>query len=188
MEEEMDELVLIGVIKKVRSNKGDLKVESMSDFPERFSELKEAFVRKPGSTGAVRVEIEKSEFVNNYAVIRLKGVDSYDSAEALLGAEVLVRETDRVVPPDGTYFVDSLVDMRVVDADGSEIGIVRDVLSGPKQSILRIGMKDGREFDLPFVNAFIKNVDRDTGEITVELIEGIIEETGSGKGRHLREN
>ncbi len=170
----MDDFILIGVIRKVRGNKGDLKVESMSDFPERFSRLDEVFVRKTNSAQAVKVEIEKSEFVNNYAVMKLKGIDTYDDAAAFVGAEVLVPESGPVAPPPGTYFIDSLIGMNVKTADRGKIGVVKDVLSNLKQSMLLISLDDGSEFNLPFVNAFVRNVDEVAKEVTVELIEGLI--------------
>lgn len=184
----MDDLILIGIARKVRGNKGDLKVESMSDFPDRFSILEEVFIRKPNSAEAVKMQIEKSEFVNNYAVMKLKGVDSYDDAAAFVGSEVLVPESQRMVPPDGTYFVDSLLGMKVKDAAGENIGVVRNVLTNLNQSILLIAMKDGTEFNLPFVDAFVKNVDQENKEITVELIEGIVESTAKKGGSPYREN
>lgn len=187
-ERDMNNFILIGVVRKVRGSKGDLKVESMSDFPERFSELAEVFVRKPDSKEVVKLEIEKSEFVQNYAVMKLKGVDSYDDAATLLGAEVLVPESQRVAPPAGTYFIDSLIGMKVCNASREKIGVVRDVLSNLKQSILLIVMDDGTEFNLPFVNAFVKNVDEESKEITVELIDGIIDDTAKKGRSSIREN
>ncbi len=184
----MDEFILIGVVRKVRGNKGDLKVESMSDFPERFSGLEEVFVRKRNSAQAVKVEIEKSEFVNNYAVMKLKGIDSYEGAAAFVGAEVLVPESGRVAPPAGTYFIDSLIGMNVKTADRGKIGVVKDVLSNLKQSMLQISMDDGSEFNLPFVNAFVRNVDVQANEITVELIEGLIPVNRTVSGENAGEN
>lgn len=184
----MDELVLIGVVRKVRGNKGDLKVESMSDIPERFSKLENAFVRKRNSVEAVKMEIEKSEFVNKYAVIKLKGVDSYEGAEAFLGAELLVPESERAVPPEGAYFVDSLIGMTLKNRAGEKVGVVADLLSNSRQPVLTIRMDNGFEFDLPFVSAFIKEIDEASREITVELIEGMVEDTMSKSQRHVREN
>jgi 16S rRNA processing protein RimM len=173
-ETKMDDFILIGVVRKVRGIKGDLKVESMSDFPDRFSGIEEVFIRKRNSAQAVKVEVEKSEFVNNYAVMKFKGVDSYDGASAFVGAEILVPESGRVAPPPGTYFIDSLIGMNVTSAGRGKIGIVKDVLSNLKQDMLLISMDDGSEFSLPFVNAFVKNVDLIANEITVELIDGLV--------------
>ena len=179
----MDELVLIGVARKVRGNKGDLKVESMSDFPERFDGLLDVFVRKPGTTDAVRMKLEKSEFVKNYAVMKLKDVDSYDDAASYLGSEILVSESERVSLPEGTYFVDSLIGMNVVTAAGEKLGTVENVLSNLKQSILLISSEDGEEINIPFVNAFVKEVDETSKEITVELIDGLIDDSGRKRER-----
>lgn len=174
----MDDLVLIGIVRKVRGNKGDLKVESMSDFPERFDGLKHVYIRRKGLSQVENVEIDKSEYVNNYAVMKLKGVDTFDEAARFVGAEVSVAESERVELPDGTYFIDTLIGMNVESSGGRHIGVVEDVLSNLKQSILLIRMVDGTNFKLPFVSAFVKRVDPDQGKMTVELIEGLLENEG----------
>lgn len=184
----MDELILIGVVRKVRGSKGDLKVESMSDFPERFAGLEEVFVRKPHSTDAAKMKLDKSEFVNNYAVMKINGVDSYDDAAAFVGSEILVRESERVPLPDGTYFIDSLIGLKVRSREGGSIGVVEDVLSNSKQSLLLVKTNSGAELNLPFVGAFVKNVDEKSKEITVELIEGMTEDVGKKDGSPASED
>ena len=170
----MDDLVLIGTVKKVRGIKGDLKVQPMSDIPGRFSELSEVLIKFKQSAGVEGYKVEKAEPVNDYVVLKLKGIDSFDSAASLVGGEVMVHDSQRGVPEPGSYFVDSLIGMHVTDSEGSEVGVVEDLLSNFTQSILVIRSDNGRQFQIPFVSAFVKDVDLDAKKIRVELIEGLI--------------
>ncbi|MCL5268767.1 MAG: ribosome maturation factor RimM [Bacteroidetes bacterium] len=170
----MDDVVLIGVVKKVRGVKGDLKVLPISDIPGRFSGLDEVLIRQKESAGVYGYKVEKAELVNDYVVMKLKGIDSFDSASPLVGAEVMVHDSQRAVPEPGSYFVDSLIGMSVIDSEGSDIGVVKDVLSNLTQSILLIRSESGSEFQIPFVNAFVKDVNLEAKKIRVELIEGLI--------------
>ncbi len=160
----------------MRGTKGDLKVESLSDIPGRFAGLKDAFFRKRDAVEAVKYKVEKSELINDYVVMKLNGVNSFDDASSFVGAEVLVPESEKASLPVGTYFVDSLIGMSVKDLNGNKIGVVADVLSNSVQSVLSIETENGSEFNLPFVKEFVRNVDLDEKEIRVELIEGIVPE------------
>ncbi len=170
----MNELVLIGVIRKVRGVKGDLKVQPMSDVPGRYSALKDVLIRPKDSDRVESYEVEKAEPVNEYVVMKLKGVDSFDGASPFVGSEVMVHGSERAVPEPGAYFIDTLIGLRVVDSEGGIVGKVEDVLSNNSQSILSIRSEAGRELQIPFVNAFVKEVNLETGMIRVELIEGLV--------------
>jgi len=181
----MEDYILIGIVRKVRGNKGDLKVEPMSDVSERFDNMDTALIRKNGSTEVVEFKLEKSELVNEYVVMKIDGVDSYDEASAFLGSEILIPESERGSLPSDTYFIDSLVGMNVKDSSGKKIGVVTDVHSANGtsrrsshsigQDLILIETVSGSEFSLPFVKEFVKEIDPDKREMRVELIEGMIE-------------
>ncbi len=171
----MDDLVLIGIVRKPRGPKGDLKVESFSDVPGRFSGLSSAYFRRSQIAQAIRHEIEKCEEVNGYVVLKLKGVDSFDEASEFVGYEMLVDQSERPELPQGTYFIDSLVGLTVKDLNGKEIGVVENVSSNGAQSLLSIRADNASDFVLPFVNRFIKSVDIKKSIIEVELIDGMLE-------------
>ncbi len=170
----MENFVLIGIVRKVRGIKGDLKVESLSDVPGRFSQLDEILIRGSKTAEVVPYKVEKAEYMNNYVVMKLTGIDTYDSASPLVGAELLVPESHRAALAPGSYFIDSLIGMTVKDLSDSNVGVVKNVLSNPTQSILLIRSEKGEEFQVPFVNAFVKDVDLESNEMKVDLIEGLI--------------
>lgn len=170
----MEDFVLIGIVRKVRGIKGDLKVESLSDVPGRFSALSEVLIRGNKSAEAVLYKVEKSEYMNDYIVIKLSGIDNYDSASSLVGAELLVSESHRGVPSTGSYFIDSLIGMTVKDLSDTIVGVVEDVSSNAAQSILLIRSEKGEKYQIPFVSAFVKEVDLESNEMKVELIEGLM--------------
>jgi len=67
-----------------------------------------------------------------------------------------------------------LVDLHVVRADGSLIGVVTGVLNHPGQDLLEVDTKSGSRL-IPLVSEFILDVDLDSKRITVELPEGLVD-------------
>ncbi len=169
------DFVLIGTVRKVRGSKGDLKVQSLSDVPARFTEMKRAFLRKRNAPEVLEYEVERIEMVNDYVVLKLKDVSSFEVASSFVGAELLIPESERGTLPANTYFIDSLIGMNVRDLEGNMVGIVSDVISNSAQNLLLVNTPGGQVFNLPFVNEFVKKVNLENKEIKVWLIEGMVE-------------
>ena len=72
-------------------------------------------------------------------------------------------------------YVDDLIGMTVKDEEGNVIGEVKDMedTRGAQRNmrVKRDGQKDAL---IPYVPAFIKDVDDESGEITVHVIEGLL--------------
>jgi 16S rRNA processing protein RimM len=97
------------------------------------------------------------------------------AAESLRGAELLIRpEERRPLGPD-EYWPEDLIGLRVVDRDGIEIGVVRDVESEQPQDRLHVQDPDGTIHIVPLVAALVRRVDLGAGTITVELPPGLID-------------
>lgn len=71
------------------------------------------------------------------------------------GAELSVRRGDLSPLPPDSYYVADLVGLDVVDADGTRVGAVRDVLPGPANDALELDTG----LLLPLVEECIREVD-----------------------------
>ena len=61
------------------------------------------------------------------------------------------------------------------DSAGREIGILKDVIQNTAQSILDVETPEGKRVLIPAVDAFLRNIDEESGVIEVELIPGFID-------------
>jgi 16S rRNA processing protein RimM len=71
------------------------------------------------------------------------------------GAELTVSRADLLPLPEDTYYVADLVGLEVLDADGTHVGVVRDVLPGPANDALELDTG----LLLPVVEDCIREVD-----------------------------
>ncbi len=65
--------------------------------------------------------------------------------------------------------------MEVSSIEGKKIGIVASIYNNGRHDILNIDY-NGKNVAIPYVDAFIKDVDIDNKVIIVELIKGLIDE------------
>lgn len=102
----------------------------------------------------------------------LEGVDSVEAAMRLKG-KVLSIDRTGVELPEGCHFLADLIGLTVLDADtGAELGTIQDILTPPSHEVYVV-RGGGKEYLIPAVDAFVKEINVDAGHILVTLIEGM---------------
>ena len=87
------DMVTIGRIVRPQGRKGEVVVEPLSDRPDRFPSLRQAFVA--GDSGAARpVQVRDAWPHKGRFVLKLEGVDSIDEAERYRGLDLRIPEED----------------------------------------------------------------------------------------------
>ena len=168
-----DELVTVGLIATVHGIRGELVVEPLTDDPGRMAAGATVLLQAPGGTAVPR-RILGARSHKNRLLILLEGVPDRTAAEALRGGRLCVREEDLPALPSGQVWLHELPGMSVVTEEGEGLGCVHRVLeTGGDRRVLVVRGSRG-EFLLPFVEQFVRSVDRAARRITVRLIEGFL--------------
>ena len=131
------EKIKIGKIVNAVALRGEVKVYSYSDRKERFEALKEILVEQ--KKGFTPYEIQNVRYQKNIVILKLRGVDDRNAAEALKERDIYITEADLPELPDDTFYVRDLIGCEVRDEkNGSVIGkILRQkgwfyIVAGPK--------------------------------------------------------
>ncbi|EEG77225.1 ribosome maturation factor RimM [Dethiobacter alkaliphilus] len=169
----MEQSVAIGKVVTTHGVKGGMKVQPLSDNPERIKELIRVFVEKDGHSAA-RDVVEA--FVHGRAwVIRLEGIDSCDAARELVGAMLTIPISERLPLPENSYYLDQIIGLDVYTVDGTYLGSIINVLETGSNDVYVVENKaDGRQVLIPALKAVVKSIDLDTGRMEVDPPEGLL--------------
>jgi 16S rRNA processing protein RimM len=149
--------VVIGRVGRPHGVDGAFVVERASEDPGRFEVGAELFVDgKPAS-----VTVSRQVGGRRRAIKLDRPVER--------GAELTVPREDLAPLPDDSYYVADLIGLAVLDADGTRVGRVRDVLPGPANDALELDTG----LLLPLVEDCIRDVD--LAARTVSLNPGFTE-------------
>src|SRR5258708_12478778 len=114
---------MVARILRARGNKGEVAAETLTDFPERLTRLREVFVGlTDGKNEPRRMPLKSCWLSQNHrgqAVFHFEGVDSISEAEKFRGLEVLLPFEQRVSLPAGQYFVSDLIGCSVFESPAS---------------------------------------------------------------------
>lgn len=168
---EFMEKVIIGKIVNTHGIRGELKVKSMTDFPEeRFD--KGAIVTLHYQNQDINMEVLRHRYHKGHILVTFKGYEDINLVEKYKGCELYCDKDDSLLD-DGEYYVDDLIGCQVYNYD-CYIGDVVEVQLYDHHDILVV--QGEQKVMIPYVDAFVKNEDIDHKRIDVELIEGFIDE------------
>jgi len=106
-------------------------------------------------------------------LMTLEGVATREAAEALRGRQVALPR-DAVPVADDELLVADLVGCTVVDVAGTTLGEVTGSFDSGAHEVLEVRAADGREFMLPLVDAFVRDVDLDAKKIVCDPPPGLV--------------
>lgn len=82
------DILEIGQIVNTRGLRGEVKVNSFSEDPERFEKMSSILVKEKNDFK--EYEIERVGYSKNQVVLKLKGIDHIDYAEKLKGLYIYI--------------------------------------------------------------------------------------------------
>ena len=171
---EVEQLIKIGMILKPHGVHGEFKVSPLTDDPNRFEKLSKAFIgteQKP-----IEYEIESVKHMNAAVVLKLKGVDSIESAGLLRGKYILINRSDLMKLPEGAFYIFEMIGCEVYDESGKSLGELTDVISTGSNDVYVVKVKDGGEILIPALKEVVKSVSIADKRISVKLPEGLVDD------------
>ena len=126
-----DNWLVIGTIVAAQGLDGEMRIYPNSDFPERFLEPGQRWIRRNDTEEAKPIELLGGRDVpgRGIYVVELAGIENREDAEALRGFQLLVPDTDRPALEEGEYHVMDLIGLEVLNRQTHQIiGKVVDVI------------------------------------------------------------
>lgn len=192
-----DGWIEIGKIVAPQGLKGEVRVYSDSDFPERFEQPGQRWMICPGETEPKPVELLSGRYLEGKGlyIVTLAGVDDRNQAEALQGCRLLVPESDRPSLGEDEYHVLDLIGLEVFnqltqELVGTVIGVIpagNDLLEVqlPQSDEGRAGEQGrlkaknqepkSKTVLIPFVKAIAPIVDLEARRIEITPPPGLLE-------------
>jgi 16S rRNA processing protein RimM len=166
-------LITIGKAVKPFGLKGEMKIEPMTDFPERFKDLRRVSLVSP--TGKeLAAEVKSVRYAGGKPYLLFSGFDSPEKAKTLNGWFVKVPREEAMPLPEGRYYQFELIGMEIFSEAGDKLGVLTDIFETGSNDVYV--MKRGREeVYIPATREVIKKIDTAAKRMVIHLLSGLME-------------
>lgn len=169
------EYLSLGLILKTRGLKGEVKVKSSTSFASlRYKKKNKVYLINEKTEDILEVHVNSYSFHQGFDYVSFIELNDINLVLPYIGYQIVVKKEEQPKLKKDTYFYGDLVGCKVIDQNNNEIGDVIKVEEYSANQTLRIKLANGKDLLLPFMKAFIKNVDIENKIIHCELIEGMI--------------
>lgn len=168
------ERLLVGRIQRPHGLTGEVSVEVLTSFPERFrSGLVLSWTRDGAADRRLTLEAVRPHGAR--MLMTFEGVGDLAAARALSGGELGVEAGEAFPAPEGFYYAHDLSGFACEDAEGNALGSAAGVEETPAGPMLTLVLASGKEALVPFVAEFVRKIDRDGRTMVLDLPAGLLD-------------
>lgn len=162
-----DHPVLIGVIGACQGIRGEVRIKPYTEDPMALADYGVLH-----TADGRRFEVLDLRFAKTVVVVRFRGINDRNAAEALKGLELFI---DRSSLPDdqleeGEFFHADLEGLEARDCDGQLWGTVSGVYDFGGGDLLELRAGGGKPVVIPFTLAAVPEIDLEAGRILVDPV------------------
>lgn len=162
----------VGQIVNTHGLRGEVKIVPWTDYPEVFESFSHVYLEK----GDKKLTLKNIKYQKSNLIVMFDEIKSIEEAEKYKSC-VLYVEREQLGEPEQGYYICDLLGISVIDEDGCELGVIKDVIStGKCNDVYVVDAKDGgRDILLPVIDEVILDVDIDKEICRVHIIEGLLD-------------
>ena len=161
----------VGRVSKAHGITGELRIVPHWESSDALAQVEEVWLTLKDKRTAYAVE--RARAVPRAYLVKLRGVDDRNAAEALHGATVSVARS--VLPPlePGEYYLIDLIGAKVLGPEG-EIGEVTGIVSHPTVDVIVLRLADGTSAEQPLSEPWLSQVDVAAGQVILNSLDGLM--------------
>ena len=120
------EYFAIAKVVKPQGIRGEVKLETYVEDPQRFSTLPHIYTEQGGAY--VKHEVTSGRLYRGFAYLKLADYPDRNAAETLRGQYLYIDRAHAAELPEGANYIADLLGLRVEDDEGHVLGRLEDVL------------------------------------------------------------
>lgn len=156
------QLAVIGAAHGIR---GEVRVKTFTDDPLAIADYGQLY-----DAQGKAYEVLEARSAKTVVVVRFKGINDRNAAEALNGTELYIDRSqlsDDDLDED-EFFQTDLIGLEALDADGKSYGVVSAVFDFGGGDLIELSLKGKRPMLIPFTEAAVPEIDFEAETIRVD--------------------
>ncbi len=168
-------MIRVGKITNTHGHKGALKVQPLTDYPERFEEILDLYV--VDGEKKEKITIDSIKYQKNNLILEINEIKDMNQAELYKGKYLFIEKEDARPLPEGRYFIFQLVGLNVYEGE-TLLGVISEVIQTGSNDVYVVKREKGKkDILIPALKKVVKDIDLENKRMQVELLEGTLDES-----------
>lgn len=154
--------ILLGVVIGAQGLRGEVKVKTFTEAPERLSVYGRLHTEDGRMLDVVSVRAARA----GSAIVQFKGIEDRSAAESLANVKLLVARAALPATAKDEFYHADLIGLRAQDPEGRVIGTVNAIHNFGAGDVIELSRTEGGTLLLPFTRETVPSIDLE-GEFLV---------------------
>lgn len=163
------ELIDVAQIVNTHGLRGEIKIYPRTDYPEFFEEISGVYLEDNSYYKITSVKYHK-----NMVILKLKGINTVDEAEALRNKVLYVPRSVFDDLPEGTYLIADIIGLEVFEEE-TNYGKITDCIQTGSNDVYIVEKEDEKPLLIPALKNVIEEINISEGYMKVKLPEGLLD-------------
>ena len=161
------DLLQAGKIVNTHALRGEMRIYPYCDSAEFLCDVKKLYIY------GAPMEVVSARAHKGQALVRLRGIDSIEAAEKLVGKLVYLKK-DEIPLEDGQFFIQDILGLTVEDIDTGEVyGKVTDVITTGANDVFEV--TGSRVLLVPKIDEVVLEIDLENSVIKIRPLRGLFD-------------
>ena len=165
--------MLVAVVRRPHGLAGEVSVEPVTSFPERFRPGARLIWQKGEGRRTLHLSAVRPH--GHRLLLTFEGLESIEEARELTGGELSIPGSEAFPTPEGFYYSHELVGWRCEDGQGRLLGLASGLEQTPAGPLLSVDAPEKKGVLVPFVQGIVVAVDRARRRIVLDPPHGLFE-------------
>ena len=170
-----EDLVVVGRLARPHGLRGEMSVEVLTDFPERFVPGLRLVASEPSGGRRRELVVASVRGHGDRILLTFEGVPSRTEAEGLRGLDLAGPKGSEVSRPAGFVYHFDVEGCRAFDRAGRELGVVTGLEDAAGRALLELETPHGIR-QVPFLEPIVVSVDLEARRIVLDPPAGLLDE------------
>jgi 16S rRNA processing protein RimM len=170
----MEEWFNVGKIVNTQGLKGEVRVISKTDFPEkRYKIGNKLFLFLPKSETPIELTVKSHRTHKSFDMLTFEGYESITEVEKFKEGFLKVPDSQLDELDEDEFYFHEIIGCTVITTEGKEIGKILEILT-PGANDVWVIKAGGKEILIPYIEDVVKKVDVKEKTIIIEPMEGLL--------------
>ena len=166
-------MFIVGKIVGTHGIKGEVKVKRITDFVERFDKGNILYIQEDQEE--ISLTIDGFRTHKNMDILHFEGLNSINDVEPFKGATLKIKKEQLTELDEHEYYYHEIIGCTMYTTAGDRLGVIESILSPGANDVWVVQSSNGKELLIPYIEDVVKKIDVDNKQVTIELMEGLID-------------
>ncbi|MEY8445186.1 ribosome maturation factor RimM [Enterococcus ratti] len=172
----MTEYLNVGKIVNTQGIKGEVRVISTTDFPEKRYKKGAVLTLFQEKQAPIELTVKSHRKHKNFDLLSFEGHPSINDVENYREGILKVLKEEAHDLKENEFYYYQIIGATVVDEKGTELGKIKEILSPGANDVWVVQRSKKKDVLLPYIDSVVQTVDLENKIVHVEIPEGLIDD------------